>query len=98
MKGRRPRTSLRLRVVPGAPSAGIVGRHGVAWKVRVAAAPEAGKANDAVLDLLARTFGMPRRDLELTAGRASRDKVIVLEGLTSEAAESMLEAAAERDR
>jgi uncharacterized protein YggU (UPF0235/DUF167 family) len=87
-----------LRVLPGAPQPGIVGRYGDAWKVRVAAAPEAGKANDAVLDLLARTLDVPRHDLELTAGRASRDKVVVLEGLTSEAADSMLAAAAERNR
>lgn len=92
------RTSLRLRVVPGARRPGIVGRHGDAWKVRVAAAPEAGKANEAVLELLARTLDVPRRHLELTAGATSRDKVIVLEGLTSEVAESMLAVAAERDR
>ena len=96
MKG--PRTSLRLRVVPGAKSPGVVGRYGDAWKVRVVAAPDAGKANDAVLDLLARTFELPRRDLELTAGKTSRDKVVVLDGLTSEAADNMLAAAAERDR
>ncbi|MBM2823150.1 MAG: hypothetical protein HW413_1896 [Thermoleophilia bacterium] len=96
MKG--PRTSLRLRVVPGAKRPGVVGRYGDAWKVRVVAAPEAGKANDAVLDLLARTFELPRRDLELTAGKTSRDKVVVLDGLTSEAADKILAAAAERDR
>jgi hypothetical protein len=87
-----------LRVVPGAKRPGVVGRYGDAWKVRVVAAPEAGKANDAVLDLLARTFDLPRRDLELTAGKASRDKVVVLDGLTSEAADKILAAAAERDR
>ncbi len=93
-----PRTSLRLRVVPGAPRPGIVGRHGGAWKVRVAAAPEKGKANDALLDLLACTLGVPRRDLELSGGNASRDKVVVLHGLTGEAVETKLAAAAERDR
>ena len=93
-----PRTSLRLRVVPGAKRPGIVGRHGDAWKVRVVTAPEAGKANDAVLDLLAHTLDVPRRHLELTAGQMSRDKVVVLDGLTSEAADNMLAAAAERDR
>ena len=91
-----PRTHLRLRVVPGAKRAGVVGRHGDAWKIRVAAAPEAGKANDALLELLARTLDLPRRDLELSAGRNSRDKVVVLDGLTCEAAESLLAAAAER--
>jgi uncharacterized protein (TIGR00251 family) len=93
-----PRTSLRLRVVPGAHRAGIVGRYGDAWKIRVAAAPEAGKANDAVIDLLARTLDIPSRDLELTAGGASRSKVVAVQGLTSEAAERLLDAAAERDR
>ena len=92
-----PRTSLRLRVVPGAPRTGVVGRYGDAWKIRVAAVPEAGKANDAVIDLLARTLDIWPRDLELTAGRASRDKVVALRGLTSEAAESLLEAAAARE-
>jgi uncharacterized protein YggU (UPF0235/DUF167 family) len=92
------RTSLRLRVVPGAKRPGVVGRHGDAWKLRVVAAPEGGKANDAVLDLLARTLDLPRRDLRLTAGKSSRDKIVVLDGLTSEAAENMLAAAAERDR
>ena len=86
-------TRLRLRVGPGANRPGIVGRHGEAWKVRVAAAPESGRANDAVLDLLARTLGLPRRSLDLVAGSASRDKVIVFEGLTEAEAESRLAAA-----
>jgi len=44
---------LCLRVSPGARSNAIVGKHGKGWKVRVTAAPEDGKANDAVLRLLA---------------------------------------------
>ena len=96
MKG--PRTSLRLRIVPGARRSGIVGRHADGWKVRVAAAPEAGRANEALLRLLARTLGLSRRDLELTRGRASRDKVVTLEGLTRETADGRLAAAAEHDR
>jgi uncharacterized protein (TIGR00251 family) len=91
-------TSLRLRIVPGARRSEIVGRHADGWKVRVAAAPEAGKANEALLRFLARTLALPRRDLELTRGTASRDKVVTLAGLTSEAADGRLEAAAERSR
>lgn len=96
MKG--PRTSLRLRVVPGANRPGIVGRHGDAWKVRVSAPPEGGRANDAVLDLLARTLDLAPRDLQLTAGASSRDKVVVLDGMSDEAAEALLAAAAKERR
>jgi uncharacterized protein (TIGR00251 family) len=93
-----PRTSLRLRVVPGASRPGIVGRHGDAWKVRVTAPPEDGRANDAVLDLLARTFDLPRRDVRLATGASSRDKVVVLEGMTDDVAAELLAAAAEGRR
>jgi uncharacterized protein (TIGR00251 family) len=89
-----PRTTLRLRVVPGARRPGIVGRHGEAWKLRVSAPAEAGRANDAVLMLLAETLNVSRRDLELTSGHSSRDKVVALDGMTSEIAETRLAHAA----
>jgi hypothetical protein len=72
-----------------------VGRHGDAWKVRVGAPPEGGKANEAVLALLAHALDIPRRDLALAAGRTSRDKVVELAGVTDEDAAARLEAAAE---
>ena len=96
MKGAR--TSLRLRIVPGARRSGIVGRHADGWKVRVAAPPEAGRANEVLLRLLARTLDVPWRDLEVTRGRASRDKVVTLEGLTSDVADEKLAVAAEYER
>ena len=87
-------TRLHVRVSPGAARAGVVGRHGTSWKLRVAAAPERGKANDAVLDLLAETLAVPRAHLELVTGQSARDKVVALRGLTLTQAESRLEAAA----
>jgi len=59
----------------------IVGRHGTAWKVRVTQAPEDGKANAAVVQLLADTLALPRRDVEIVSGHASRDKTIALAGI-----------------
>ena len=65
----------------GRGGAGVVGRHGDAWKVRVAAPPERGRANDAVLDLLAETLAVPRASVTLVSGggagqdrRADRDR------------------------
>ena len=75
---------LRLRVAPGAASTAIVGRHGDAWKVRVATAPERGKANAAVLSLLAETLAVPRSSVILVSGAASRDKLVELTGLDAE--------------
>jgi uncharacterized protein (TIGR00251 family) len=74
-------TRLQVRVAPGASRPGIVGRHGAAWKLRVSAAPEAGKANDAVVRLLAETLALPVRDIEIVAGHTSRDKVVELAGV-----------------
>jgi uncharacterized protein YggU (UPF0235/DUF167 family) len=65
--------------------------------VRVTAPPEGGRANEAVLRLLAKTLGVPRRDLELAAGSTSRDKVVTLLGLTDESADARMAAAAKAE-
>jgi uncharacterized protein YggU (UPF0235/DUF167 family) len=84
---------LRLRVAPGAHRAAVVGRHGDGWKIRVAAAPEQGRANDAVMALLADVLGVARPALRLVAGARSRDKVVELSGLGAADADERLAAA-----
>jgi len=79
-------------VSPGARRSEIVGRHGEAWKVGVAAAPERGRANDALLALLSDVLEVPRSRLDLVGGAAARDKVIEVEGLTLAEVEARLEA------
>jgi uncharacterized protein len=61
-----------------------VGRYGDAWKVRVSAAPERGRANEAVLELLAETLSLPRHDVKLIAGHGARDKVVELQGIAED--------------
>jgi len=89
----RANARLRLRVVPGARRAGVVGRLGEAWKLRVHAAPERGRANDEVVALLAETLGLARSEVRLVAGLTSRDKVVELSQLSLAEAERRLEAA-----
>ena len=71
----------------------MVGRHGDAWKLRVAAAPERGKANVAVLELLAETLDLPRSEITLVSGAGSRDKIVELAGLAPEEIDRRLAAA-----
>ncbi len=89
-----PTTRLRIRVSPGARTTELVGRQGEAWKVRVAAPPERGRANDALLKLLAETLGVPRTELELVAGGSGRDKIVELRGLGADEADRRLEGTA----
>lgn len=72
---------LSVHAQPGAGRSQVAGRHGTALKVRVAAPPERGRANEAVGDLLATTFGLPRRSVVLVAGETSRSKRFRLEGV-----------------
>jgi uncharacterized protein (TIGR00251 family) len=90
-------TRLKLRVSPGARRPGIGGRHGDAWKVRVSEPPEDGRANEAVLRLLAKTLDVPRRSLEVVSGHASREKIVVLDGLDQAQTERLLAAAGGED-
>jgi len=86
-----PRTiRLNLRVSPGAGRSLVVGRHGDAWKLRVAAPPDRGRANDSVVDLLATSLALKRPDVRIVGGALSRDKVVEIAGLTLEEAERRL--------
>jgi uncharacterized protein len=81
---------LRVRVAPGARRSEVVGRHGDAWKLRVRAAPERGRANDEVVELLADRLGLVNAQVRVVAGHASRDKVVELDGLAFDDAERRL--------
>jgi uncharacterized protein len=84
---------LRIHVQPGAGRSAVVGRHGDALKVRVAAPPVEGRANDATRMLLAEALGMPEADVELTSGQSSRTKRFRLKGIDSEEGEKRLRVA-----
>ena len=73
--------AIALRVAPGASRERVVGIHGRALKVAVQAAPEKGKANARVLQVLATALGISTRDLTLLSGDTSRDKRILIAGL-----------------
>jgi hypothetical protein len=69
---------LRLRVKPGARRSEILGPHGGALKLAVAVAPERGKANQAVVRLLAEALGLPLSSIEILSGETSQDKAVLI--------------------
>jgi uncharacterized protein (TIGR00251 family) len=87
-------TRIRFRVAPGAARSDVVGRHRDGWKVRVAAAPERGKANDALIGLLAEVLPVGRSDVAVVSGLASRDKIVAVSGIDPTQADEALSRAA----
>jgi uncharacterized protein (TIGR00251 family) len=81
---------LQVRVSPGASRSAVLARHGAGWKVRVAAAPEHGRANEAVVRLLADALAVHARDVEIVSGPGSRDKIVALAGLDPDEIERRL--------
>ncbi|CAG1770206.1 hypothetical protein BAC2_00891 [uncultured bacterium] len=77
---------MRLRVAPKAARARIMGEHAGALKLAVTEAPERGKANAAVVELLARELGVPKKHISIVHGETSQDKVVEIAGFAGDAA------------
>ena len=73
---------LTVKVVPGASQTRIVGLLGNALKIRVQAPPEKGKANIAVIEVLAKFLGVPSHHLTICTGYTSQIKVVEVEGVS----------------
>ena len=74
---------LRLRVVPRASRNAIAGTMQNALKVRLQAPPVDGKANKALVKLLAKTLDVPARDIRITAGETGRNKQVCVAGVSA---------------
>ena len=58
-----------------------MGRHGDGWRARVAAPPERGRANEALIKLLAGSLGVPRNRVSVVGGQTARRKIVEVDGL-----------------
>ena len=70
-----------IHVQPRSSRSGIDGLHGDALRVRVNAPPVDGAANEAVVEVLAKALGVPRRAISIVAGHGSRSKVVEVSGV-----------------
>lgn len=74
------RISMTLHIQPGAKKTEFAGRHGDALKIRLAAPPVDGKANEALLRFIAETLHLPKSAVTLKSGQTSRHKVLEVIG------------------
>ncbi|WP_210534599.1 DUF167 domain-containing protein [Thermosulfurimonas marina] len=69
---------------PKARRTELAGSHGEALKIRVAAPALEGRANRALLEFLAQTLDLKKADLELLSGERSREKTVLIRGVSPE--------------
>jgi uncharacterized protein (TIGR00251 family) len=84
---------VRVHVQPGASRTSLVGRHGDAIRLRVAAPPVGGRANDAVVAFFAGVLGVPRRAVSVVTGATTRRKRVRVAGAGIDEAVAALRAA-----
>lgn len=83
--------TLTLHIQPGAKKTEVAGRHGEALKIRLAAPPVDGKANDALIRYIAERLKLPKSAVNLKSGQTSRQKVLEVLGSTPEAVLALAE-------
>lgn len=81
---------LSLHIQPGAKRTEVAGLHGDALKIRLAAPPVDGKANEALIAFLAKALGVVKADVELVSGHSSRAKRVRIAGINAAAAAAAL--------
>jgi uncharacterized protein (TIGR00251 family) len=74
--------SFKVKVVPRASRSEIVGEHDGALRVRIAAPPVDGAANEELVRMLARAFKVSRRAVEISAGQTSKLKQVAVRDIT----------------
>lgn len=84
MRREGDRISFDVRVQPRASRSEVVGPYGSALKVRLQAPPVGGRANEALIVLLAERLGVPRSEVEIVSGWTGRTKRVAVRGVSAE--------------
>ena len=82
--------SFAVRVQPRASRSGVVGQLDGALKIRLAAPPVDGEANEELIRLLAKLFDAPRQRIAILSGQSSKNKVVIVSGISVDEASRVL--------
>lgn len=75
------RARLSVKVVPRGQRSEIVGWIGGRLKIRIAAVPEGGRANEALVAFVAERLGLPRRCVRVVTGHTATSKILEIDGI-----------------
>lgn len=81
---------IALHIQPRASRTEVVGAHGDALKIRLAAPPVDGEANEELVRFLAKRLGLPKSAVTIVRGATGRKKVVRVDGLGAESVRSAL--------
>ncbi len=73
---------INIKVEPRSSKSGIIGPYGDALKVKLTSPPVEGKANKELTEVLAKEFGIRKKDVEIISGQSSKNKSVKLIGVT----------------
>ena len=79
-----------VRVQPRASKSGVTGELDGALKIRLASPPVEGEANEELIRLLAKLFGLPRQQVALISGQTSKNKLVRVSGISVEGVQRIL--------
>ena len=74
---------VKIKVEPRSSKSGIVGPYGDALKVKLTSPPVEGKANNELIEVLAKWFKIAKKDVEIISGQSSKNKVVRLTGVSN---------------
>ena len=85
-------TVIKVKVIPRSSRTDILGKENDIYRMKLSDPPVEGRANKAVIELLAEKLGVPRREIEIVSGKTGRLKTIRIRGLTAAEIARALEA------
>lgn len=85
-----PGTFISIKVLPRSSKNEIVGKDPNGYKIKLTAPPLEGKANKALIQLMAKKLRVPKRDIQIVSGTRSKHKSLHVTGLSAKAVEKLL--------
>jgi hypothetical protein len=85
-------TVIKVKVIPRSSRTEVLGKENDIYRMKLTDPPVEGRANKAVIELLAEKLGVPRREIEIVSGKTGRLKTIRIRGLTAAEIARALEA------